>query len=102
MISKGGEPVRPIDADAVIEDALQEYALSKPYRDAVIRMVRKAETIEPLHGEWKARNDYWDGDIYYICSACGEPWVLIDGTPQENNMNYCPNCGAKMEGADDE
>ena len=46
-------------------------------------------------GTWKEVNGY-DGDSYYECSNCGEPWVLNAGTPKDNNMHYCPNCGAKM------
>lgn len=48
-------------------------------------------------GYWKEM-DGVDGDSYFECSNCGEPWVLNAGTPEENNMHYCPNCGAKMIG----
>ena len=48
-------------------------------------------------GEWKTVEGI-DGDEYYECSNCGEPWVLTAGTPKDNNMNFCPNCGAKMKG----
>lgn len=50
----------------------------------------------PKRGEWEETDMGWDGDIAWVCSVCGEPWTLIAGTPKENNMNYCPNCGAKM------
>lgn len=48
------------------------------------------------HGEWIYGTDE-DGneDAYpWTCSICGEkyPWY----------PNYCPNCGARMKGADDE
>ena len=46
-------------------------------------------------GRW-TEVDGADGDSYYECSNCGEPWVLSAGTPEDNNMHYCPNCGAKM------
>lgn len=50
---------------------------------------------EPVvYGEWIDSGRY-----SYICSVCGENWVLTVGTPNENNMNYCPRCGAKMEEA---
>ena len=52
---------------------------------------------EPKTGKW-IEHDGYDGDVYYDCSVCGEPWVLIEGTPKENKMFYCPHCGAKMEG----
>ena len=46
-------------------------------------------------GKWIEQDDSWDG-VYYECSACGEPWTTIDGTPWDNGMNFCPNCGADM------
>lgn len=51
---------------------------------------------EVPNGEWIERDDGW-GDNYYDCSVCGESWATIDGTPFDNGMKYCPNCGAKME-----
>lgn len=45
-----------------------------------------------VHGRW-IESDHGS----YVCSMCGEDWVLNDGTPAENNMNYCPRCGARME-----
>ena len=50
---------------------------------------------EQKTGHW-IECDGWDGDEYYECSVCSEPFVLIDGTPADNLYNYCPNCGAKM------
>jgi len=47
-------------------------------------------------GRW-IECDGYDGDTYYDCSECGESWTTIEGTPWDNGMNYCPNCGAKME-----
>ena len=40
------------------------------------------------HGRW-IENEGFDGDYYYTCSVCH--------TPTENNMRYCPECGAKMD-----
>ena len=48
-------------------------------------------------GHWIEKEDY-NLDTYYDCSVCGESWSMIDGTPWENGMYYCPHCGAKMEG----
>ena len=46
-------------------------------------------------GEW-IEKEGWDGDVYYECSVCNEPWCTIEGTPWDNGMNFCPNCGVKM------
>lgn len=51
------------------------------------------------------RHGYWeelDEEGCYCCSACNNPWIIIDGTPQDNDMNFCPNCGAKMDGKENE
>ena len=37
-----------------------------------------------------------DGDFAWKCPSCKDMFVLIDGTPQDNNYNYCPNCGQAM------
>jgi len=44
---------------------------------------------ERKKGRWKVT------PVYIKCSECGESFMLI---PQ----NYCPHCGAKMEGEQDE
>lgn len=61
-----------------------------------------ADVAEVRHGRW-IPSDMGGGepDEAYICSECGEPWTLIDGNPAENNMRYCPNCGARMDKEDE-
>ena len=54
------------------------------------------DAVPVKHGRWEREDNVYD-DLTYICSACHEPWTLIDGTPLDNNMHYCPNCGAKMD-----
>ena len=52
---------------------------------------------EPVrHGKWKQWDSYGFEDTYK-CTACGESFVLIEGTPITNGYKYCPNCGAKMD-----
>lgn len=53
------------------------------------------------HGHWIVIDDL-DFDTLYRCSVCGEEFYLIDGTPRENQYYYCPNCGARMDGDDNE
>lgn len=55
------------------------------------------DVVEVRHGEWIEKDDGWDG-VMYTCSVCRCDWTTIDGTPFENNMRYCPECGAKMDG----
>jgi hypothetical protein len=51
--------------------------------------------IVQAQGRWIEQSDGWGG-VLYTCSACRCDWCTIDGTPVENNMRYCPECGAKM------
>ena len=84
--------MRLIDADALMEK------ISNPYQQAeVARWIKDAPTIEERKtGKWIEQDDGWDG-VYYECSVCKEPFTLIDGTPQDNLYNFCPNCGCEME-----
>ena len=58
----------------------------------------EVEDVRPVvRGKWdEERPDSLDGDSIYVCSVCGETWDLEAGTPKDNNMNFCPNCGADM------
>lgn len=63
--------MRLIDADLLIQDTIQEYARSKQYRDAVIRMVNKAHTIEPKREE-DITNAYMNGYMHGARDMCKE------------------------------
>lgn len=47
-------------------------------------------------GEWITLEGY-DSDEIYQCSECKAEYVLIDGTPKDNDYFYCPHCGARMK-----
>lgn len=52
---------------------------------------------EEKHGEWiEAEDDL--GYTVYKCSNCKEEFVIDDCTPKEIGYNYCPSCGARMDG----
>ena len=98
--------MRLIDADVLYKTIDQEADFYGGFGDNVItaselrrciEMVPTIDAVPVVHGLWVYGEDDYDDSTYY-CSACGEPWTLIAGTPQENNMRYCPFCGAKMDG----
>ena len=51
------------------------------------------EAMKPKTCEWKEcddeHNTHWQG-------TCGAKWTIEHGTPQENHMNFCPQCGGKL------
>ena len=58
--------------------------------DSTVRTTEQSSTV----GEWyRQTTDHFD---YWECSECGM------GVGLDDIKNYCPNCGAKMKGADDE
>ena len=97
-------------SDAV--DALWE--LMKKYRRSAekcavggcilkIRELPTAEAAEVVHGRWLSWEEKWKGNAFMnfgkkklgvICTACG---MYAD-----NTFDYCPNCGAKMDGVDED
>ena len=98
---------RLIDADALKKctcDWCNTHYSDEPCEPSdCIEMLRidgqpTVDAVEVVHGEWTAIEDDWNMETIYQCSVCKEEFVTIDGTPAENLWNYCPNCGAKMDG----
>ena len=60
--------------------------------NCAIEILMKAPTVdavEVVHGQWNEVEDQ-DEMVFYKCSVCGKlRWF---------ETNYCPNCGAKMDG----
>lgn len=110
--------MRLIDADFVcerIEKEIKDIVIPEPYADwknseydigynnaltMAESIAKKAPTIEaePVrHGEWKIKTDDYDCE-YIMCSCCKEEFYPADEDTVDTKPNYCPNCGAKMEG----
>ena len=49
-----------------------------------------ADVAEVRHGRWEKHGSKWQ------CTGC-KVLMSIDGTPKENLLYYCPNCGALMD-----
>jgi len=64
---------------------------------SVLYAINKVPSVtpQPKTGHWIEKEGY-DGDTYYDCPECGNSWTTIDGTPWDNDMKYCPNCGCRM------
>ena len=69
--------------------------------EEIILQLPPVNPQEPKAGHWIEKDGFY-GDVYYDCSECGESWTTIEGTPWQNGMCYCPNCGAKMQEIEDE
>lgn len=60
-----------------------------------VLQIAAADVAPVRHGRWALNKKYGD----YECSECGQGDVkAMDFTNLK--MRYCPNCGAKMDGAE--
>lgn len=82
-----------ISRQAVI-DYLESISNMDPKeRGAIIFSVELLPSVQPKTGRWEsAYNSTEEGYPYNYCSECGFE------TGARCFWNYCPNCGAKMEG----
>lgn len=88
--------MRLIDADALLE------RMKRTIRYFNIKFdIEEAPTIEaePVrHGRWDdtGRYTFTDGSLAIRCTECGAALHLDEW--EKYHWNYCPNCGAKMDG----
>ena len=71
-------------------------AMAKRHQEEIADMVRIADRPQ---GEWINKHEWANGFYERECSICGAMKPILMHTAK---VNYCPNCGAKMKGADDE
>lgn len=96
--------MRLIDADA-LKEKLPPVFIEASCRDCpVVRgfvglgnLINEAPTVDAapvVHGEWIEGEDEYTS--FLKCSVCGEEFCSWDSDCARTN--YCPNCGAKMDG----
>ena len=73
----------------------EEADKSSKMVDELMKQLSDAQTVR--HGRWIAEDEYYEDSIY-ICSACGHEFIIRAGDLESNELNYCPRCGAKMDG----
>lgn len=62
-----------------------------------IKQLAVKTTNKELHAHWEQPSYFYEENNVFQCSNCKEEFVLISGGPKENDYNYCPHCGCKME-----
>lgn len=91
---------RPVDADVLIKDLT---AMKKVYDaislDGMIKALKEAPTIEaePVkHGKWEFGRQ--NGAAGYWCTNCKSGFTGENAEWIAKEHDYCPNCGARMDG----
>ena len=83
--------MRLIDADVLTDAIENSRGKNSIYAQFVRAWIKEAPTIDAVpvrYGRWN-------------CDMSGA-WCSICGEYSEGEWNYCPNCGAKMDGENNE
>lgn len=93
--------MRLIDAGALkeqMESVCMGIMAGTDSYNAPLKTIDDAPTIDPVnHGEWNETGDR--GGRNYACGCCRFTFI-VDTCMGEPMWNYCPNCGAKMDGGE--
>lgn len=91
---------RYIDADKVlfkIQYRERTYGCFTKMYSKVIKDAPTADVRPERHGAWKRVSDDDQDEGCYFCSECKEDFsYAVDD--DDLLPNFCPNCGAKMDG----
>ena len=90
-----------IEREALMRN-LRKFAPEQltPLIESLIQKQPAADVVEVRPGKWKLKQyegGILDGEIYDECSIC-EYQRFFDDIRFKTAFNYCPNCGAKMDG----
>ena len=80
--------------------ALAETWKNPTYTDPlnVLTEIRDRLRVLPAADVQPVRHGHWEDKYGLICcSLCGDPWA-VDESTMAYSFNYCPNCGARMDG----
>ncbi len=83
-----------IDAESLIAELKSAGAICD-FGAFLIERQPTADVQEVKHGRWIKEKP--SALVHWHCSVCGDCYYL-----DEPNAEYCPRCGAKMDGKDGE
>lgn len=85
---------RLIDVNVLI-DRIKQEPTDGMYTHEILNVIAEqltVDAVEVVHGEWVVCGD---GEyVPFMCSACGKTTSWYHA----QTANFCPNCGAKMDG----
>ena len=83
-----------------VEEQIREFIEEQIREFGCRNFISRADVQEIKHGEWKSFHS--KDTLYgaYYCSACGHGQDIGMVVSLTTEFKYCPNCGAKMDGGD--
>ena len=80
---------------ALLNDSPEQVSYSREDAADCIRYMDAADVAPVRHGRWEIVVGS-DGKEYMVCTGCRKQQDLT------GVFSYCPNCGCRMDGGDDE
>lgn len=65
--------------------------LHRKYRNALTEIIQEVNRNTCTYTQTDSDYNSWE------CSKCKCEWCLEEGNPKDNDTNYCPECGARIE-----
>ena len=84
-------------SDAI--EAITYSHLDNLTREERIAHINALPPADRPQGEWINKHEWANGFYERECSICGAMKPILMHTAK---VNFCPNCGCRMKGADDE
>ena len=84
---------REVAIKELMNDAPEQVGYSREDAVDCIRYIDAVDVVPVRHGYWISKNPH-GYEWIFVCSNCD----YVDGYPFNERPNYCPNCGAKMDG----
>ena len=90
--------MRLIDADELRDTIENEHFGEYEDKETTFYCIDTAPTVNAVvvtHGHWETNSDRPDSLICSVCKCGFDMW-------KHDPHNYCPNCGSKMDGGNDD
>lgn len=84
-----------VTREAATQAAVRAAWLGQTSTDQIAKAINDipaADVAPVVHARWQMRRSSW------YCTNCGRGYRIIYGSVPASQHNYCPNCGAKMDG----
>ena len=87
---------------SLLNDCLGQVSYSREDAADCIRYMDAADVTKVRHGQWITTSGVFPGSSQFLCYShkheeCGFQYVDMN----ENEYDFCPNCGCRMDGGAD-